>query len=123
MQKLDQACHLSPQDNAVDNVQQPTLMKIRIKGSKTDQTRIGVDLYVGKMDNAIVGILSLEGTQTDGPLFILEDGCPLTRELLVQKLRATLSQAGIDCTRISGHSFRIGAATTAMVRGVSETTV
>ena len=105
-------------------------MKIRIKGSKTDQTRIGVDLYVGKTDNAICPVaavlaymyLALRG-QTDGLLFILGDGRPLTRELLVQKLRATLSQAGVDCTRFSGHSFRIGAATTAMERGVSETTV
>ena len=127
LQKFDPACP-SPQDIAVDNVQQPTLMKIRIKGSKTDQTRIGVDLYVGKTDNAICPVaavlayLALRG-QTEGPLFILEDGRPLTRELLVQKLRATLSQAGVDCTRFSGHSFRIGAATTAMARGVSETTV
>ena len=128
LQKFDPASHLSPQDIAVDNLQQPTLMKIRIKGSKTDQTRIGVDLYVGKTENAIcpaaavLAYLALRG-QTDGPLFILEDGRPLTRELLVQKLRATLSQAGVDCTRFSGHSFRIGAATTAMARGVSETTV
>ena len=71
---------------------------------------------------AVLAYLALRG-QTKGPLFILEDDRLLTQELLVQKLRATLSQAGVDCTRCSGNSFRIGAATTAMARGVSETTV
>ena len=126
--QFDPTCHLTPQDIAVDNVQQPAVMKICIKASKTDQTKIGIDLYVGRTDNAICPIAAVLAylavrDQAEGPLFKLEDGRPLTQELLVQQLRSTLSQAGIDCARYSGYSFRIGAATTAMARGVSESTV
>ena len=42
--QFDPTCHLTPQDIAVDNVQQPAVMKIRIKASKTDQTKISIDL-------------------------------------------------------------------------------
>jgi len=48
-----------------------------------------------------------------GPLFQLQNSQPLTRQKLVDMLRTTLSMAGIDPTHYSGHSFRIGAATTA----------
>ena len=128
LQQFDPTCHLTPQDIAVDDVQQPTLMKIHIKASKTDQTKVGIDLYVGRTENTICPIaamlayLAVRG-HTVGPLFLLQDGRPLTRDLLVQLLRSTLSQAGINWARFSGHSFRIGAATTAMARGVSESTV
>ena len=127
-QQFDPTCHMTPQDIAVDDVQQPSLMKVHIKASKTDQTKIGIDLYVGRTHTAICPVaavlayLAVRG-QTQGPLFKLEDGRPLTRDLLVQQLRSTLSLAGMDCSRYSGHSFRIGATTTAMARGVSESTV
>ena len=83
---------------------------------------------MGRTDNAICPIaavlayLAVRG-QTEDPLFKLEDGRLLKRELLVQQLRSTLSQAGIDCARYSRHLFRIGAATTAIARGVSESTM
>ena len=57
-----------------------------------------------------------------GPLFMW-DGRSLSRESLVQRLRATLSKAGINPSHFSGHSFRIGAASTAAARGIGESTV
>ena len=51
------------------------------------------------------------------------DGKPLTRERFVQQVRAALSQAGINYKGYSGHSFRIGAATTAAKRGVADATI
>ena len=57
--QFDPTCHLTPQDIAVDNVQQPAVMKIRIKASKTDQMKIGIDLYVGRTDNAICPIAAV----------------------------------------------------------------
>ena len=118
-QQYDLTSHLTLQDIVVDNVQKPALMRIHIKASKTEQTKMGIDLYVGRTGNAICPVeaalayLAVRG-QGEGPLFKLEDGRPLTWELLVQQLRSTLSQASIDFARYSGHSFRIGAATTAM---------
>ena len=72
--------------------------------------------------SAVLPYLAIRG-QYDGPLFRLGDGRPLTRMILVQRLRDVLTRAGIDCSRYSGHSFRIGAATTAIARGVSDATV
>ena len=58
-----------------------------------------------------------------GPLFKFADGKPLTRARFVAKVREALTQAGVDCTPYSGHSFRIGAATTAASQGIEETTI
>ncbi len=103
-------------------------MAITIKGSKTDQSRNGVTLYVGRSGDdlcpisALLPYLVIKG-QDRGPLFKCEDGTPLTRQRLVTLLWHTLSQAGFDCTRYSGHSFRIGAATTAAVKGMSDSMI
>ena len=119
--------HISPADIAVDSHHEPTLMRIHIKQSKTDQTRMGVDLYVGRTFNnlcpvaAMLAYLALRG-QAEGPLFLIEGKC-LTRDMLVHWLRSTLTKAGVDPTHFSGHSFRIGAASTAAARGVAESTV
>ena len=43
--------------------------------------------------------------------------------MLVRWLRSTLAKAGVDPTHFSGHSFRIGAASTAAAKGVAESTV
>jgi hypothetical protein len=35
-------------------------------------------------------------------------------------VKMVLAKAGIDCSRYNGHSFRIGAATTALAKGIHE---
>ena len=50
---------------------------------------------------------------TPGPLFIRQSRAPLTRSYLVSQLQAAHRIRGIDDTHFNGHSFRIGAATTA----------
>ena len=91
--------HLSPADISVDSHQEPSLMRIRLKQSKTDQQRVGVDLYVGRTFNnlcpvaAMLAYLVIRG-QTDGPLFSVNGRC-LTRDMLVQWLRSTLAKSGV----------------------------
>ena len=58
--------------------------------------------------------------QNDGPLFIFRDGRFLTRQRLIEALRFALAQTGVDDSKYSGHSFRIGAATTAASRGFED---
>lgn len=58
-----------------------------------------------------------------GPLFIFQDGKPLTRPRFVTEVKEALTQAGVDSTCYSGHSFRSGAATTAVKRGLGDATV
>ena len=95
---------------------------------KIDQARQGGKLFIGRTNNELCPVagmlayLAVRGFDC-GPLFWSEDGQPLTRAKLVSLLKATLTAAGIDPTHYSGHSFRIGATTTAAANGISDSMV
>ncbi|KAL2096688.1 hypothetical protein ACEWY4_008836 [Coilia grayii] len=56
----------------------------------------------------------------DDPLFVSDDGRPITRSLFQSHLKSIITQVGIPADRYSSHSFRIGAATTAASNGLPE---
>ena len=58
-----------------------------------------------------------------GPLFVFQNGSYLTRDKLVVHVRQGLTLIGVDPTCFSGHSFRIGAVTTAAQVGVEDATI
>ena len=62
--------------------------------------------------------LSQRGS-SPGPLFLLQDGRPLSRGILTDWLRQVTSAAGI-AGNFSSHSFRIGAATVAAHNGIPD---
>ena len=124
----DEGAHLSFQDVLVDSVHNPRILRVHLKASKTDPFRVGVNVYVGTTGTAlcpVTAVLHYMVTRGPGPgpFFKLEDGSPLTREKFVVKVKEALSQAGVDCSAYSGHSFRCGAATTAAKQGVSDATI
>ena len=53
-----------------------------------------------------------------GPLFHFENGRQLSLAL-----RWVLTHSGVDASCFSGHSFRIGAATTAAQKGVKDSVI
>ena len=55
--------------------------------------------------------------------FLFKDGSHLTREQLVQHVRQALKAAGMDTEGYTGHSFRIGTATTAALSGVEDSVI
>ena len=126
--EFDDTAHLTFRDVAIDRLQAPSMLRVRIKASKTDPFRVGVDVVVGKVDgplcpvSALLGYLLARGAGP-GPLFRFEDGKPLTRMRLVEKVRRALQVAGVLSKPYSGHSFRIGAATTAARVGVEDSTI
>ncbi len=61
-----------------------------------------------------------ERSEGHGPLFRFRDDRPLTRMRFVAKVKGALTTAGMD---YSGHSFRMGAATTAAQQGISDATI
>jgi hypothetical protein len=115
-------------DVQVDSHVRPTRLAVHLKVSKTDQFGIGTTLHLGITGNelcpvtAVLGYLAVR-PQSPGPLFIFEDGASLSRQRLVQALRQALQAAGIDSSRYSGHSFRIGAATAAASAGLSDSLI
>jgi len=63
--------------------------------------------------------LALRGN-SPGPLFVFPGGTPVSKSFFGEQLKKSLSWAGLPTTCYKGHSFRIGAATTAAMQGVSD---
>ena len=99
-----------------------------IKLSKTNPFRHGVFIYLGQCDSnlcpvvAVVSYMVLRGS-APGPFLQFADGRYLTRDQFRENVRSALQRAGIDHSRYSGHSFRIGAATTAALRGLPDSLI
>ena len=55
-----------------------------------------------------------------GPLFIFPGGAPVTKTFFGDQLKKSLAWAGLSSECYKGHSFRIGAATTAAMQGISD---
>ena len=95
-----------------------------IKCSKTDPFRQGCFIYLGQGRPPLCSVaaslayLNLRGPEP-GPLFRYANGCPLSRQQLSTSLQSILRSAGVS-SQYSGHSFRIGAATTAARRGIPD---
>ena len=117
--------HLSAADVAVDSHVNPTMLAVTLKQSKTDQFGNGVTIYLCLTKGSICPVTAILQylairPPTEGPLFITEQGSPLTKQLFIRRIREALHQANIDSSHYKGHSFRIGAATTAAVCGLNE---
>ena len=63
--------------------------------------------------------LQLRGTRP-GPLFCDINGAPISRNAFNSQLRTCLKVLNLDCQQYKAHSFRIGAATHALIEGRSE---
>ena len=115
------ALDITVQDVAVDCRSSPSCMWVRSKASKMDPFRKGADIHIGIGNcplcvvEAMMRYLSIRGTGR-GPLFLLQDGHPLSRSLLMDWL-PYMSAVGIH-GNFSSHSFCIGAATIMACNGV-----
>ena len=114
--------HLGVQDIAVDSPSTPSCMRVKIKASKTDPFRKGAFIHIGLGRPPLCAVHSLlsylaHGGNVPGPLFLFQNGQPLSRSLLTDWLRQILASAKIP-GNFSSHSFRIGAATVAARNGV-----
>ena len=126
---FDPSQHLAFDDVATDNRENPTMVQITLKTSKTDPFRKGVNIVIGATDNdlcpvqALFSYLRMRGG-APGPLLMLKDGSRLTRSYFVSRIRAALSALGYcNTSQYSGHSFRAGAATTAAAMKVEDSII
>ena len=115
------ACrHLAVQDVIFyPTFNSPLYMTVRCKFSKTDPFWRRHTLYLFSTHTltcpvaAMKKYLSLKKYDPHVPLLCLGDGTSLTHSKFVRMLRSVLQKLGFQPTIYAGHSFRIGAATTA----------
>ena len=114
--------HLCVQDISVDDTHFPTVMQVQIKQSKTDPFCKGVIGRTGIKLCPVAAVLDfiVARGSSPGPLFTFQDGSYLTRAKFVDLVREALQRVGVDQRRYCGHSFRIGAATTAAQKGLED---
>ena len=101
---------------SLDHASSPQVMFVTIKRSKTDPLRQGVMLTLGRMNATICRRWRhtwFNGGDKTGPLFQFVAGHYFTRQHLVSQVHQALHKSGLDSSKYNGHSFRIGAATTA----------
>ena len=121
-------CRLSVSDVSIDSRRNSQVLTVFLRRSKTDQFGAGSYIYLGRTGTtlcpvaAVLAYLSIRPS-TPGPLFIFCDGTPLSRTQLISHLQDALSQVGANFTNFSGHSFRIGAASTAAAAGFSTSSI
>ena len=125
---FDPNCHLSVSDIALSKESAPWFFVVNVKRSKTDQFGAGAEVILGATGSAVcpvaalLDILTVRG-ENPGPLFMAEGGRPLRRSGFVQHVQAALAASGLPSLNFNGHSFRIGAATSASVAMVPESTI
>lgn len=125
---FDPSSHLAVDDVSVDNHTSPSYLAIRIKASKTDPFRRGVTIYLGRTSYRICPVAAVlsylvKRGPSPGPLFTFDDGRYLTRDRFIRAVREALTAAGVDASKYAGHSFRIGAATTAASNGIQDSLI
>lgn len=127
-QAFDASSMLTLQDIAVDQHANPSMVRVHLKQSKTDPFRKGVDIFIGATScdlcpvAALLAYIAIRQARL-GPLFIFKDDSPLTRDKLVSAVQSALNQTGMDTSGFTGHSFRIGAATSAAQAGLEDSLI
>ena len=125
---FDPSWHLGVADVSVDDHAHPMYVAVRIKASKTDPFRQGVTIYLGRTGGMVCPVAVLlsyivRRGVSQGPLFLFEDGKSLTRDRFVSAMRGALQAGGVDPSKYAGHSFRIGAASTAARNGIQDSLI
>ena len=129
---FDSSVHLSVGDVKVDSRAKPTYLEVSIKASKTDVFRKGVTVVLGATGKKLCPVATIlqymsnprpAAASPKGAFFVFSDGSALTRAKLVKEMRAALEARGIRPSDYAGHSFRIGAATTAATCGMLDSLI
>jgi hypothetical protein len=56
---FDEGAHLTFQDVTVDSTSNPQVLKVRLKSSKTDPFRAGIDVFVGRTSNSLCPVAAV----------------------------------------------------------------
>ena len=126
LQAYDPGAHSD--DLALDSHVNPSILKLTVKASKIDPFRQGVSIFLASTNLPLCSVSSMTSylairNPQPGPLFLWKDASTLSSKSLVNALKPTLTRCGFDVSNYNGHSFRIGAATTAAAQGIADSTI
>ena len=110
-------------DLSIDSHSAPSQIRVLIKRAKNDPFGHGAAVILGATGKdlcPVIAILNYLAVRPPGPgpLLIWQDSLPLLRDQFVWRVKESLRSAGLNHSLYSGHSFRIGAATSAAAAGV-----
>ena len=105
---------LSPMDVVADNRINLSFLAVTLRSSKTDVFFSSVTVYIGVTGGPLCKVAAVLFylaicPPVPGPLFVHQGGRLLSHICLVEAVRS----AGVDVGQFNGHSFQIGAASTA----------
>ena len=116
--------HAHSRDIYIDSHDNPTIVTIHLSHSKTDPFKAGVSIHLGWSGCAVCPVAAILGYIVQhglhGPLFLFGDRSPLSRQKLMGRVKQALTQHSIDSTGFTGHTFRIGAATSIPLAGLKD---
>ena len=103
----------------------PRHMTVTIKSSKTDFFRQGHSLPIARTWSPLCAVTAMQSYVSlvkppPGPLFSFRSGRLLTRSTVSSLLRDSARVAGLPYASLKGHSFRIGAASSAAAAGLPD---
>ena len=93
--------------------------------SKTDPFRAGQSLLIARADSSLCAVTAMQHyfqvmAPPPGPPFIFRSGRLLTRAIVTSLLCDATRHAGLPFHSLKGHSFRIGAASSATAAGLPD---
>ena len=103
----------------------PQHIVVTLKSSKTDFSRKGQSLVIARAPAPVCAVSAMQQffltvRPSQGPLFTFQSGRLLTRSAVICLLRDAARHAGLPYHSLKGHSFRIGAASTAAAAGLPD---
>ena len=106
-------------DVAVSLHTAPSVVQVHLRRAKTDPFGHGVEIFLGKTGKSLCPVAAILNyllirPPGDGPLFVLKDRKPLTKDAFVKEVKRALDVAGI----VSSSYAHIGVATSAAAAGV-----
>ena len=103
------------------------MLHVHLSRSKTDPLSKGTIVVIAPAVSpycpvrAMINYMAFARQGPSAPLFVLANGTHLTRSVFTAHVRTMLSASGVhDWDSYAGQSFRIGAATTAVIAGLPD---
>jgi hypothetical protein len=115
--------------SASKELQQAQDVSFAIRGSKTDQARLGCVRRLRRTDDpidAVATIITMLGSRSNltaatasDTLFELDSGRPVANTTITQELKDAAEEMGLESARYATHSLRRGGATALNAAGVN----